>query len=156
MLTRRAAIVFGTAHLFTGLLVAGGVFLGLPSRWTPVDVSAIVVIALEAAASAGLLRATAWAERIARVTCVVAVALGLSLVTVLAVTAAWLSGIYGPVGLGGAMVLSLVAALALPYLVVVPVVELVWLRPQARAERESGRRTPPPPMTDPDPRGARG
>ncbi|HLK37799.1 MAG TPA: hypothetical protein VKU41_13655 [Polyangiaceae bacterium] len=141
MLTRRAAIVFGTAHLLTGLLVAGGVFFGLPARWAPVDVSAVAVIALEATAGAGLLRATDWAERIARVTCVVALALGLGLVTVLSVTAAWLSGIYGPVGFGGAMVLSLVAALALPYLVVVPVVELVWLRP---------------PATHPDPRGARG
>jgi hypothetical protein len=59
----------------------------------------------------------------------VALALGLFLVTVLAVTASWLSGVYGPVGAGGALILTLVAVMALPYLVVLPVVELVWLRP---------------------------
>ena len=59
-------------------------------------------------------------------------ALGLALVTVLAVTASWLSGVYGPVGAGGAVVLVLVAALALPYLVVLPVVRLVWLRGAGR------------------------
>jgi hypothetical protein len=53
-------------------------------------------------------------------------------VTVLAVTASWLSGVYGPVGAGGAVVLVLVAALALPYLVVLPVVQLVWLRGAGR------------------------
>ncbi len=61
--------------------------------------------------------------------CVTALALGLFAVTVVAVTASWLSGIYGPVGRGGAIILALVAALALPYLVVLPVVQLVWLRP---------------------------
>jgi len=62
----------------------------------------------------------------------VALALGLFLVSVLAVTASWLSGVYGPVGAGGAIILTLVAVLALPYLVVLPVVELVWLRPPPR------------------------
>jgi hypothetical protein len=37
------------------------------------------------------------------------------------------------VGKGGAIVLALVAALAVPYTVVLPAVELVWLRPGPRA-----------------------
>ena len=50
--------------------------------------------------------------------------------TLLALTASWLAGIYGPVGAGGAAIMALVAALALPYLVVLPCVELVWLAPR--------------------------
>jgi len=69
---------------------------------------------------------------VARAASAVALALGLFLVTVLAVTASWLSGVYGPVGAGGAIILTLVAVMALPYLVVLPVVELVWLRPPPR------------------------
>jgi hypothetical protein len=59
---------------------------------------------------------------------VAALALGLLVVSLLAMTAGWLSGVYGPVGKGGAVVLVLVAALALPYVIVLPSAELVWLR----------------------------
>ena len=57
-----------------------------------------------------------------------ALAFGVALVTTLALTASWLSGVYGPVGRSGALLLTLVAALALPYLVVLPAAELLWLR----------------------------
>jgi hypothetical protein len=124
-------LTFGVGHVLTALVVALGVFAGLPSRWWPVDTAAVVLVALHLAAAAGLLLAAPWGQRMARATCAVALALGLFLVTVLAVTAGWLSGVYGPVGRGGSIILGLVAALALPYLVVLPLVELVWLRPRA-------------------------
>jgi hypothetical protein len=127
MLTRRAAIVFGAANVLTAGLVTLGVFVGLPGRWWPVDLGAVVIVALELASGVGLLRGSGWAALATRVAGAVALALGLLVVSLLAVTASWLSGVYGPVGKGGALVLALVAALALPYLVVLPVVELAWL-----------------------------
>jgi hypothetical protein len=133
----RAARTFGAAHLATAALVGFGGFVGLPSRWAPVDAAAAALTILHAAAGGGLLRGARWGERAARVTSGVSLAVGLSLVTTLAVTASWLGGVYGPVGAGGAVILALVGALALPYLVVAPCVELVWLgRPGAREERE--------------------
>jgi hypothetical protein len=128
MFSRRAAVVFGSADLLTATLVVVGVFLGLPSRWAPVDAGAIVLAALLIASGAGLVLGKPWASRMARVTSGVSLAMGLGVVSVLAITATWLSGVYGPVGRGGAVILALVAALALPYLVVMPVVRLVWLR----------------------------
>jgi hypothetical protein len=128
MLSRRAAVVFGVADVLTASIVVVGVFFGLPSRWAPVDGIAFVLSALLAVSGAGLLAGATWAPRLARVTSAVSLAIGLGVVSVLAVTASWLSGVYGPVGRGGAVVLALVAALALPYLIVVPVVRLVWLR----------------------------
>jgi hypothetical protein len=130
MLSRRAAVVFGVADLVTGALVLFGVFVALPARWAPVDVPAAILGALELAAGGALLARTAWAERLARATGAVALALGLFAVSLLAVTASWLSGVYGPVGAGGAIILALVAVMVLPYLVVLPVVQLVWLRPR--------------------------
>lgn len=127
MLSRRAARVFGIANLLTAALLALGVFRGLPARWAIVDVPAATLAALEVASGVGLLRGAGWAVRVARATSALALALGLSLVTVLALTASWLGGVYGPIGAGGAVVLVLVAALALPYLVVAPLVQLVWL-----------------------------
>jgi hypothetical protein len=119
--------LFGGLDLVSALVVAGGVFLGLPARWWVVDVPAAVLACAFAAAGAGLLARARWAERAARVAAVLALVLGLTLVATLALTASYLSGIYGPVGLGGAVILGLVAALALPYLVAFPAAQLLWL-----------------------------
>jgi hypothetical protein len=128
MLSRRAAIVFGIADLITAAVIALGVFVGLPSRWALVDVPSLALIAAHIGAAVGLLTAKPWAAAAARIASALSLGLGLAVVTTLALTASWLSGVYGPVGMGGAVVLALVAALALPYLVVLPVVRLVWLR----------------------------
>jgi hypothetical protein len=124
----RVSLVFGVADLVTAALVVLGVFVGLPARWAPVDVPAIVLTAFKLVSGVSLIVRARWAPRMATVGAALALALGLALVTGLAVTASWLSGVYGPVGQGGALLLTFVAALALPYLVVLPVVQLVWLR----------------------------
>lgn len=129
-MSRAAARAFGVAHVATALVVGGGVFGGLPSRWAPVDVVAGLVAALEVGAAGGLLLRAGWAERLARAVSLLALGVGLLVVTLLAVTASWLSGVYGPVGAGGGAILALVAALAVPYLVVLPCVELIWLGPR--------------------------
>jgi hypothetical protein len=133
MLSRRAAVVFGIADLLTAAGVGLGVFVALPARWWPVDWVAGGLTVLELAAGIGLLMGAAWSERVARAASAVALGAGLFTITILALTASWLSGVYGPVGAGGAMILALVGTLALPYVVVLPVVELVWLRPPPRA-----------------------
>jgi hypothetical protein len=121
VLSRSAAVSFGVADLLTGAVVGLGVFV------------AALLTALELAAGVALVARAPWAERLARVACALALSLGLFTVSVLAVTASWLSGVYGPVGRGGSIVLVLVALLALPYVVVLPAVQLVWLRPRRRA-----------------------
>jgi Kef-type K+ transport system membrane component KefB len=133
MLSRRAALVFGVADLLTAAVVGLGVFVALPARWWPVDVVAAALTALELAAGVGLVRQASWGERVARVASAVALCAGIFAVTMLAVTASWLRGVYGPVGAGGAIILALVLLLAIPYVVVLPAVELVWLGVLARA-----------------------
>jgi hypothetical protein len=132
MLPRGARLLFGAANVVTALLVAFGVFVALPSRWLPVDVAAAALAGLQLLSGTGLIAAAGWAPKVARAASAVALALGLFTVSVLAVTASWLGGVYGPVGKGGSIVLALVAALTLPYLVVLPLVQLVWLRPRVR------------------------
>ena len=135
MPTRTERLFFGVADVLTGGLVAVGVFAGLPARWWPVDVGAGLLAALDVAAGVALLAGVRWAPRLVRVACGVALALGLFTVTVGALTASWLTGVYGPVGRGGALILALVAALALPYTVALPIAQLVWLRPRASEDR---------------------
>jgi hypothetical protein len=54
--------------------------------------------------------------------------LGTLTATLLAAAAAQLAGSYGPVGAGGAILLVTIAVLVLPYLVVLPALQLSWLR----------------------------
>jgi len=132
----RLALVFGAIDVVAALVVALGVFMGLPARWWLVDGGAAIVIALLGAAGAGLLARQAWAEKVARIASIVTLALGLLLIATLAITASYLSGIYGPVGRDGALILVLVAALALPYLVALPASQLAWLA--GRADKGGG------------------
>jgi hypothetical protein len=129
--------IFGAFDLLGALVVAFGVFVGLPVRWWVVDVPAAAAVALLAAAGVGLVAKKPWSEPIARVASMVVLALGLALVATLALTASYLGGIYGPVGKGGAVILVLVAALGLPYLVAFPAAQLLWLGPRRGKGGES-------------------
>jgi hypothetical protein len=126
-MSRTAALTFGVADLASAALLALGVFGGLPDRWWPVDLGALVMVALLSAAGFGLVRRTPWAAKVARAASAFALVVGLVLVAVLTLTASYLSAIYGPVGQGGAIILVLVVAMLVPYLVVLPAVQLVWL-----------------------------
>jgi hypothetical protein len=128
MLTRRAAIVFGVGNVLTAVLLILGVFVALPSRWWPVDIAAAGLTGLELISGVALLAGARPARRLAAVAAAVALALGVGVVTALALTASWLAGVYGPVGRGGALILVLVSALALPYFVVWPATQLAWMR----------------------------
>jgi hypothetical protein len=129
----RPASMFGVANVLAGALVLFGVFVALPARWWPVDTGAAAVAALQVAAGAGLLGGARWGRMVAMVASTLALGVGLLTASTLAVTASWLSGVYGPVGKGGAVILVLVAALVLPYAVVLPALELLWLRGGRRA-----------------------
>ncbi|MBX3234229.1 MAG: hypothetical protein KIT84_04030 [Labilithrix sp.] len=140
---RRARIGFGTANVLVSLAVAGGVFRLLPTRWWVVDGGAVIVSALLLASGVTLLRKMPIAETLTRVAAAIVLVLGLALVTAIFGTAGWLSGVYGQIGVGGAIVFGLVGALVLPYVVVLPAVELAWLGPRAAK--------PPAPEPEPEP-----
>jgi hypothetical protein len=120
-------VACAVCDIVTAILIAAAVFMGLPTRWWLVDAAALVLIALLGAAGVGLLLRAPWGEKVARSASIASLAVGLGLVATLGVTASYLRGIYGPVGRGGALILVLVAALAIPYLLVFPALQLVWL-----------------------------
>jgi hypothetical protein len=126
--------------LITAALVAFGVFVALPARWWPVDTVACLLTVIELASGIGLLARARWGVPVARVAGAVVLGIGLVAVSLLAMTASWLSSIYGPVGLGGAIVLGFVAALLVPYLVVLPIAQLVSLQPDGDAARRGSER----------------
>jgi hypothetical protein len=128
------AIGFGSIDILSALVVYIAVFQGLPTRYFPIDAAATAVILLLAVAGIGLIAKKSWSAMAARVASAVTLALGLALVTTLALTVSYLAGIYGPVGRGGALILGLAAALAIPYVIALPAAQLVWLGPWRRAK----------------------
>lgn len=120
----------GAADLFVGAGTLGGIWVGLPARWWPIDVPGTLLAALFVVSGVGLLTGARWSRRVGVACGVVALALGLVLVTAIALAAAQLAGLYGPVGRGGALILAVVGLLVTPYLVALPVAQLVTLRPR--------------------------
>ena len=116
---------FSWLHVLTAALVGVGVFVGLPLRWWPVDaVAALVVVgSLVAAYTVRDPMRDTWTLLVCKAHAFVAtVAL-----SALASGAAFLGGVYGPLGQGGLVVFILVMALVVAYLLAAPVLELCWL-----------------------------
>jgi hypothetical protein len=125
-MNRRSAIA--GAQLGLSVLLSGGVWLALPSRWAWVDVPGTALACAALLAAIGLLARARWALPFARWVLRAELVLGTLTATLLAAAAAQLAGSYGPVGAGGAILLVTVALLVLPYLVVLPALQLAWLR----------------------------
>jgi hypothetical protein len=133
---RRARIGFGIANLAVATFVVGGVFRFLPTRWWVVDVGAVVVGLLFGSSGLALLAKAPIAEPLTRYASALVLAIGLTLFTAIVTTAGWISGVYGQVGASGAIIFGLVAALVLPYVVVLPAVELAWIGPRAQPREQ--------------------
>ncbi len=115
----------GVVNLVLAVLLLGGLAV-LPARYLPVDGPAIFFALALAASGIGLYGGATWGARVARYVAGATLAAGAVLCTALAFTAAHISGLYGPVGSGGAILLAVVALLLLPYLVLIPAAQL-WL-----------------------------
>ena len=127
IVSRWGQLGFGVAHVLTAALIVVGVFGGLPTRWLPIDAPALLLVVLHGAAAAALIGRHLIARTLAKVAAFASLGLGLLLIALLVGSASYLSGVYGPVGRGGALIMVLVVALAVPYLVALPAGELLWL-----------------------------
>lgn len=122
--------MYSAIHMLTALLLGAGVFVGLPQRWWPVDVGAGLMVGLSLLAS--------WSvhsperDRFTRFACISHVVVSSVLLVALGSGAAFLAGVYGPLGKGGLIVFALVVALVLPYLFAAPLSELYWLKKRGR------------------------
>jgi len=132
---RRARVGFGVANVAVATFVVMGVFRFLPTRWWVVDAGAIVIGLLLGSSGLTLLAKAPIAEPLTRVAAGVVLVLGLAVFTAIVTTAGWIGGVYGQVGASGAIVFGLVGALVLPYVVVLPAVELAWIGPRAKKPR---------------------
>jgi len=120
--------VLGAVDVLLGALMLGGIWLALPARWWPVDVVGTSLALLLVVAGAGLLRRAPWAERVGTAAAMLLLLPGATVVSALAITAGNLAGLYGPVGMGAAVILAVTFLLFIPYFVVLPAAQLLFLR----------------------------
>ncbi len=125
---RKSRLLIAALELLVASALLFGVWVALPARWWPVDMCGSLLAILCVVGAIGLFAGQQWGRAASLVANWATLLVGLALVTTLGLTLAHLSGLYGPVGSGGALLMGLVAALVLPYLVGLPALQLLLLR----------------------------
>jgi hypothetical protein len=128
MLRKNKERIVAFFELLVATLLIVGIWVALPARWWPVDLVGSLLAATLTMAAAGLLFNRRWGRLISIAVSWSSLAVGMATVTALAWTASYLAALYGPIGKGGALLLGETAALLIPYLIGLPLIQLVLLR----------------------------
>lgn len=125
----RGRMFFSATNVVVAALTVMAVFRGLPLRHWLVDGSTIL-----AAVGFGLGTLGLWipgrGRKLATLGFGIVTALGMLTIVGLATGLGTLEGIHGPLAVGSRLILVLVGAMVVPYLIILPGVEVSWLRSQ--------------------------
>ena len=121
---------FAIGNALLAALVLGFVFGALGVRWWIVDVPSVAVSGLLLGSSFGLVRASRWAWTALRACAVLELVVGLLAIAALAISVVYLGSVHGEIGQNGRLTLLIGVTLLLPYMVVYPSVQLLWLHHQ--------------------------
>ncbi|MEO8903874.1 MAG: hypothetical protein ABI488_16275 [Polyangiaceae bacterium] len=123
-------IAFGVLNGIAGIVVLVGVFGVTEPRFWALDVPAVLIGAAQLGSAVALLARLRWARRALTVAAWVSFVSGLTIVFLIVLTMFFLRGIYGDYGVAAMAVSGLVVALLVPYVVILPALELLWLKRQ--------------------------
>jgi hypothetical protein len=123
-------ITFGVLNALSALVLLVGLFGVVQPRFWALDVPLVGIALVELASAVALLAKLPWAMRALTVSAWVTFVLGLLVVSLILITIAFLRGIHGDYGLAALAVSTLVVALLVPYTLVLPALELLWLKRQ--------------------------
>ncbi len=122
---------FGVLNAISALVLLVGVFGVVQPRFWALDVPAAIIALVSLVSAVGLLARQPWALRALTVSAWVSFVLGLTIVSLIAITIVFLRGIHGDYGVAALAVSGLIIALLVPYTVVLPALELLWLKRQS-------------------------
>lgn len=125
---------FAVGNLVPALLLGLGCY-ALPLRWWVMDVPVSLVVVLLVTSSAVALAKPPLAARVLRAAAITLLSLGLMLVAAFGLSVAFLSGVNGPFGAFGMILMGLVVMMLAPYAVVYPAAQLWWLGKNAAGAR---------------------
>ena len=126
----RVRITFGVLNGVAGIVLLVGVFVVTEPRFWALDVPATLIAAAQLASAVSLLARLRWALRALALAAWVSFVLGLVIVFLIVLTMLFLRGIHGDYGVAAMAVSGLVVALLVPYIVILPALELLWLKRQ--------------------------
>jgi hypothetical protein len=132
----RVRIVFAVLNVLVAAILLVGVFGLIRPRFWAIDLPAALLAAVELVSAVALFLRMPWALRALGVAAWVTFAGGLLLVGLIVLTMVFLRSVHGEDGLVAAAVSGLILALIVPYTLVLPAVQLLWLKHQL-AERKS-------------------
>ncbi len=124
------AFCFGNAMIAVAIALI--VFLALPARWWPVDLPTIALATLLGVSAVGVVVRTRWQLILLKVSALVCLVLGMSAIAAAGLSAAFLSGTHGDLGKNGMLIMGVVVGLLLPYLIIYPCVQLLWIHRLSR------------------------
>jgi hypothetical protein len=127
---------FALGNLLPALVLGAGCY-ALPLRWWGMDVPVALVVLGLLASTAIALRKPSLAPRVLRFAALALLVLGLGLLAAFGLCVAFLSGIHGPFGAFGSLLMGLVVLLITPYAVLYPAFQLWWLGREARSRAVS-------------------
>ena len=128
-------ITFGVLNAVSALVLLVGVFGVVQPRFWVLDVPAAIIAFVSLVSAVGLLARLPWALRALTVSAWVSFVLGLTIVTLIVISIAFLRSIHGDHGLAALAVSGLIVALLVPYVVLLPALELLWLNRQPAESR---------------------
>lgn len=124
-------ITFGVLNALSALVLLVGTFGVVQPRFWALDVPLVTIALLELVSAVGLLAKLPWAMRALTVSAWVSFSLGLIVVSLIVLSMVFLRGIHGDFGVAALAVSSLIVALLVPYTVLLPGIELIWLKRQS-------------------------
>jgi len=128
----RVRVTFAALNALAGVVLLVAVALVKPRFWL-LDLPVALIAFTDLACAAGLFLNARWQFLALRIAAWVSLGAGLLLVALVVLTISFLRGILGDYGVAAMAVCGLVIALLVPYTLLLPIVELLWLGP-ARAE----------------------
>jgi hypothetical protein len=123
-------LTFGILNAVSALVLLVGLFGIVQPRFWALDVPLVAIALLELVSAVGLLAKLPWALRVLTVSAWVSFGLGVLVVSLILFTMVFLRGIHGDFGVAALAVSSLIVALLVPYVLVLPTIELLWLKRQ--------------------------
>lgn len=123
----RVRVAFGIWNALSALVLGVGLFAVVEPRFWVLDLPLGAIAFVDLAAAVALFGRFSWARPALTLAAWLGFGLGLLVISLIALTMSYLRGIHGDPGSAGLAVCALVIALLVPYTVVLPALELLWL-----------------------------
>jgi hypothetical protein len=124
----RVRITFAMLNALVAVMLLVGVFGLIQPRFWVLDIPAAALALVELVSAVALFARLPWALRALSVSAWVTFVVALILVALIALTMVFLRSVHGEDGFAATAVSALVIALLVPYTLLLPAVQLLWLK----------------------------